>query len=455
MTNQFNAHLENDTLQEESAPMVFTESDKLRRRAHQIIPGGCHTYAKGDDQYPALSPGFISRGEGCHVFDVDGNEFIEYGMGLRSVTLGHGEKRVAKAAYDATLKGVNFLRPSPIELQLAEEMLSLLPYGDMIKFGKNGSDVTTAAIKLARAYTGRDIVAIPANQPFFSVDDWFIGTTPMNAGIPKQIRDLTVTFNYNDIESVKLLFERHAGKIACLIMEPAKYEDPEDSFLHKTKEICHRHGAIFILDEIITGFRWHLNGAQKYYNIQADLSTFGKAMANGFSISALIGKQELMEAGGFHHTKERVFLLSQTFGAETGPMAAALKTLQIYREEDVVGYLWEVGNILKKGIRNIIRELDLEGFFTISGHPCCMVFGTNDSNQQPSQPFRTLFMQETIKHGLLMPSLIVSYAHTKKDVEFTFNGMREALIVYKKALEEGVEKYLVGPSEQHVFRKYS
>jgi len=438
-----------------SEKVDFSESNILRKKAHRIIPGGCHTYAKGDDQYPELSPGFISRGEGCHVFDVDGNEFIEYGMGLRSVTLGHGHRRVARAAYEASLKGVNFLRPSPIEVELAEEMLSLLPHGDMIKFGKNGSDVTSAAIKLARAYTGRDMVAIPSDQPFFSVDDWFIGSTPMNAGIPKQVRELTVQFTYNDIESVKSLFDKYPDQIACLIMEPAKYEDPEDYFLHKTKEICHQHGAVFILDEIITGFRWHLNGAQTYYDIQADLSTFGKAMANGFSVSALIGKRELMEAGGLSHDKERVFLLSQTFGGETGSLAAALETIKIYKEENVVDYIWKIGRKLEKGILNIIEELNLEGYFTLSGHPCCLVFGTNDDDFQPSQSFRTLFMQETIKRGLLMPSLIVSYAHTENDIEFTLNGIKEALVVYKRALEEGIDNFLLGPSVKPVLRKYN
>lgn len=440
---------------EETTGKNYSESNRLRERAHQIIPGGCHTYAKGDDQYPERSPGIICRGEGCRVLDVDGNEFIEYGMGLRSVTLGHGNKRVANAAYRAALQGVNFLRPSFLELQLAEEMLSLFPYGDMIKFGKNGSDVTTAAVKLARAYTGRNMVAVPSNQPFFSVDDWFIGTTPMSAGIPQQVRDLTTHFTFNDIESVEALFDRHPGKIACLVMEPAKYEDPKESFLHKAKDLCHRNGAVFILDEIITGFRWHLNGAQRYYGIEADLSTFGKAMGNGYPISALIGKKELMEAGGLRHDRERVFLLSQTYGAETSSLAAALETIKIYREENVVDYLWDIGKELKDGLLNMISDLKLEGYFTLSGHPCCMVFGTNDENYQSSQQFRTLFMQETIKHGLLMPSLIVSYAHTRQDIQFTLKGIREALIVYKKALNEGIEKYLVGPPVKPVFRKYN
>ena len=443
-----------ETLYSASKKLRFSESKRIQKRAHQIIPGGCHTYAKGDDQYPKQSPGFIARGEGSHVFDVDGNEFIEYGMGLRSVTLGHGNERVARAAYKATLRGSNFLRPSPIEVELAEEMLSLLPYGDMIKFGKNGSDVTTAAVKLARAYTGRDVVAVPSNQPFFSVDDWFIGTTAMKSGIPQQIRDLTTHFTYNDIDSVRALFERHPNKIACLIMEPAKYGPPKDDFLHRTKELCHKHDAVFILDEIITGFRWHLNGAQRFYDIQADLSTFGKAMGNGFPVSALIGKRELMEAGGIHHNRERVFLLSQTFGGETGSLAAALETIRIYREEKVVDYMWNIGRKLKQGIAEIIEDLQLGGYFTISGYPCCLVFGTNDQHKQHSEKFRTLFMQETIKRGLLMPSLIVSYAHTDADIEFTLEGVQEALKVYKKALQQGVTEYLEGPPEQPTLRKY-
>lgn len=455
MTNQIDDITRIDLKSSATKKMNFSESKRLSARAHQIIPGGCHTYAKGDDQYPEFSPGFICRGEGCRVLDVDGNEFIEYGMGLRSVTLGHGNKRVAKAAYEATLQGSNFLRPSPLELHLAEEMLSLFPHGDMIKFGKNGSDVTSAAIKLARAYTGRDMVAVPADQPFFSVDDWFIGTTPMRAGVPKQVRELTTHFAYNDIESVKSLFNQYPGKIACLIMEPAKYEDPEDSFLHKAKEICHQNGALFILDEIITGFRWHLNGAQSYYNIQADLSTFGKAMGNGFPISALIGKKEFMEAGGINHAKERVFLLSQTYGAETGSLAAAIETIKIYREENVVDYLWDIGRKLENGVLQIIDDLNLRGYFTLSGHPCCLVYGTNDESYQHSQLFRTLFMQESIKQGLLIPSFIVSYAHTEDDIKFTLQGIRKALAVYKKALEEGVDKYLEGPSVKPVFRKYS
>jgi glutamate-1-semialdehyde 2,1-aminomutase len=435
--------------------MKFSKSIELKIKAHALIPAGCHTYAKGDDQYPENMPIFIVGGEGSHVFDADGNEFIEYGMGLRSVTLGHGNRRIADAAHKAFLNGLNYIRPTPIEIEVAEEMLSLFPYGDMIKFGKNGSDVTNAAVKLSRAFTGRDMIAVPSNQPFFSVDDWFIGSTPMSAGIPQCIRDLTVKFQYNDLASVERLFSQFPDKIACLIMEPAKEDDPVDNFLHKVRDLCHENGAIFILDEMITGFRWHLNGAQKYYDIKADLSTYGKAMGNGFPISALIGNREIMELGGFNHSRERVFLLSLTHGAETGSLAAAHEVIRMYKEEDIVGYMWEVGQKLANGVNCLIDEMKLQDYFFLRGKPCCMVYGTRDAEKKPSQQFRTLFIQETMKRGLLLPSMIVSYAHSENDIERTVEGVGEALVVYKRALEEGIDKYLEGRSVKPVFRQYN
>jgi glutamate-1-semialdehyde 2,1-aminomutase len=436
-------------------PMRFDRSKALLEKSHALIPGGAHTYAKGDDQYPEQAPGFIVRGKGCHVWDVDGNEFIEYGMGLRSVTLGHAYDPVVEAAYRAMQQGINFTRPAPIEIECAEALLSLIDGAEMVKFGKNGSDVTTAAVKLARAYTGRDLVAICADHPFFSVDDWFIGATAMNAGIPEAFQRLTVTFHYNDLDSVKALFEEYPGQIACLIMEPEKYDPPVNDFLHETRRLCHEYGALFILDEIITGFRYHLKGAQKLYGIEPDLSTFGKAMANGFSLSALVGKKEFMVRGGLYHDQERVFLLSTTYGAETHALAASIETMRIYEAEQVVEYLHYQGERLARGINQAVEEHGLGGYFGVIGKPCNLVYYTRDQEQKPSQAYRALFMQETIKRGLLMPSLVISYSHTDEDVDKTVSAIGEALYVYRRAIEEGVEKYLVGRPVKPVFRKYS
>lgn len=435
--------------------MNFERSKELQKKSHSLIPGGAHTYAKGDDQYPELAPGFFVKGKGCHVWDVDGNEYIEYGMGLRAVTLGHAYEPVVEAAYRQMLLGINFTRPAAIEIECAEKLLSLIDGAEMVKFAKNGSDVTTAAVKLARAYTGRDHVAICADHPFFSVDDWFIGSTPMAAGIPEAVRNLTMKFHYNDLQSVQALFDQYPGEIACLIMEPEKDAPPASNFLHEAQRLCHEHGALLILDEIITGFRWDLGGAQKLYGIIPDLSTFGKAMGNGFSISALVGKKEIMELGGLHHDKERVFLLSTTYGAESHSLAAALETMKIYERENVIEHLYRQGERVIEGINQVVEEHQLNGFFGVAGKPCNLVFYTRDQQKNPSQPFRTLFLQETIKRGLIMPSLVVSFSHTDEDIDKTIEGIGEALYIYRKALDEGVEKYLVGQPSKPVFRRYN
>jgi len=435
--------------------MTYTRSNELQKKSHTLIPGGAHTYAKGDDQYPELAPGFLEKGKGCHVWDLDGNEFIEYGMGLRSVTLGHAYEPVVEAAYRQMQLGINFTRPSSIEVECAEEFLSFIDGAEMVKFAKNGSDVTTAAVKLARAYTGRDLVAICVDHPFFSVDDWFIGTTDMSAGIPQAVKDLTVKFHYNDIEEVQSLFVKYPNQIACLFMEVERLEPPKEGFLQQVKELCHANGTLLIFDEIITGFRWHMGGAQKYHGIIPDLSTFGKAMGNGFSIAALCGKREIMELGGLQHDREKVFLLSTTFGAETHSLAATLATMKIYKTEPVIEHLYRQGDRLTKGINQSVQEHHLEENFGVLGKPCNLLYFTRDQNGQPSQPLRTLFLQEIIRRGVIAPSLVVSYSHTDEDIDHTLDAINEALYVYRKALDEGYETYLVGSSIKPAVRKYN
>jgi glutamate-1-semialdehyde 2,1-aminomutase len=433
----------------------FEKSDALRRRAHELIPGGCHTYAKGDDQYPVLAPGFISRGLGSHVWDVDGNEYIEYNQGNRAVGLGHAYPDVIDAVMRELANGANFSRPSPIEVACAEELLELIGGMDMVKFCKDGSDATTAAVRLARAHTGRDMVACCADHPFFATNDWFIGTTVLNAGIPRAVRDLTVTFPYDDIPALERMFMEHTGRIAAVIMEPAKYSDPSPGYLQGVKELCHRHGAVFILDEMITGFRWHLRGAQHLYGVVPDLTAFGKALGNGFSISALLGRRELMERGGLRHDKERVFLLSTTHGAETHALAAAIATMKVYQREPVIDTLYARGQRLLDEGTQVIARHGLGRHVEIVGKPCCLVYATRDGEGQASQAFRSLLLQETIKRGVLMTSLVVSYTHLDEDISRTIDALDKALAVYARALDEGVDKYLVGRPSQIVYRRFN
>jgi glutamate-1-semialdehyde 2,1-aminomutase len=435
--------------------MNFARSNQLRTKAHDLIPGGCHTYAKGDDQYPQLSPGFIARGLGSHVWDVDGNEFIEYGQGNRCVTLGHAYPEVIAAAQSELALGANFTRPAAIEVAAAEKFLELVPAAEMVKFCKDGSDATTAAVKLARAVTGRDKIAICRDHPFFAINDWFIGTTPLDAGIPQCVRDLTLDFGYNDLASVERLFREHPGQIAALILEPAKYEDPQDGFLHKVRDLCHAHGALFILDEMICGFRWHNGGGQAYYGIEPDLSAFGKAIGNGFAVSALAGKRKYLELGGLHHDRERVFLLSTTHGGETHALAAAIATMQVYQREPVVETLFTRGQRLFDEGNEIIRRHGLADYVGIVGKPIALIYFTKDQQRERSQAFRSLLLQEMIRRGVLMGTLFVSYTHSDEDIDRTLAALDGALGVYKRALEDGVERYLVGPPSQIVYRRYN
>lgn len=433
----------------------FDQSLSLQSRFHKLIPGGSHTYAKGDDQFPEFMPPYIVKGKGCRAWDADGNEYIEYGMGLRSVVLGHAFEPVINAVTAQLKLGVNFGRPSVIELKCAEELLSLVDGAEMVKFCKNGSDAVDGAIRLARAYTGRDMIGVCEDHPFFSYGDWFIGSTAMSAGIPQPVKDLTVSFNYNNLESAKQLFSEYPDKIACLILEPQKYVEPVGNFLSQLKELCHKNGALLILDEMITGFRWHKGGAQKKFGIVPDLSVWGKAMGNGFSIAALTGTREIMTRGGINHSHDRVFLLSTTHGAETHTLAAAIATMQFFKQRDVIGRLNEQGEKLSGGIRMASLDLGLQDYVQVVGPSWCSAYTTFDQMYRPSQPFRTLFLQETLKRGLLMPSSVISFTHSDADIDETVEKIHEALMVYAKALREGIDKYLVGRSVKPVWRKYN
>ena len=424
---------------------TFAESSRLQARLHQIVPGGAHTYARGADQYPEDMAPVLARGVGARVWDVDGNEYVEYGIGLRSVTLGHGYRPVIDAVTRAIADGVNFSRPTDLELLAAEDFLRLVPGADMVKFAKNGSDATTAAVKLARAATGRTKIAA-CSHPFFSVDDWFIGTTDMSSGIPNDTVEKTVRFSYNDLPSLESLFAENDDSIACVIMEAATATaEPAPGFLEGVRKLCDRYGAVLIFDEMITGYRWSEHGAQHLYGVVPDLSTWGKAMANGFPLSALCGRRELMELGGLNTDENRVFLLSTTHGPERSSLAAYRAVVVAYAETDPIGRMEEAGRHLADGVNSAATELGIENFVRVIGRPSCEVFTTADPAGTPSQEYRTLFLQEMLERGVLGQSFVTSAAHTANDIDHTIEAARASLVVYRDALEAGsVEGFLRG-----------
>ncbi|MGH8867211.1 MAG: glutamate-1-semialdehyde 2,1-aminomutase [Actinomycetes bacterium] len=431
-------------------------SRRANARLHAAVPGGAHTYAKGDDQFPfGLAP-VISHGRGARVWDVDGNEYVEYGSGLRAVSLGHAHPRVTEAVRRQLYRGSNFSRPSIVELEAAERFLTTVPTADMVKFAKNGSDVTSAAVRLARAVTGRPLVAICRDQPFFSVEDWFIGTTPMSAGVPDEVTGLTIGFPYGDLAATEEVLSWHQGRVACLLLEAATREEPPPGYLQGMRDLADRHGCLLVFDEMITGLRWSAAGAQGLYGVTPDLSTFGKALGNGFSVSALAGRREFMERGGVRHPGERVFLLSTTHGAEAHSLAAAVAVLDEYEHEDTVARLHALGERLAAGVRAVAAAEGVAEHVQVEGRASNLVYVTRDADLEPSQQYRTLFLRQLLLGGVLAPSFVVSSALTEDDIDHTVTVVGRACAVYRQALDaQDPTPWMGGRPVRPAFRRYA
>ncbi len=453
------------------------EKGNYKERLHRVIPGGAHTYSRGDDQFPQNAPEILKNGLGAYVWDAYDNKFLDYGMALRAVTLGYSYPSINQAVIEEIQKGNNLTRASLTELEAAELIVDLIPGAEMVKFAKNGSNVTTGAAKIARSYTGRKYICVPRQQPFFSFDDWFIGTTQVNKGIPDAHYNTTLVFDYGDIESLEKLFLQYPDQIAGVLMEPATtllpcdngckeeltYDKPcnacpnnKVNFLHQVQKLCNINGALFILDEMITGFRFHLQGAQTYFGVTPDISTFGKGMANGYAVAALVGKKEIMEVGSIRKIgAERTFLLSTTHGGEMAGLRAFIETVKVYKEKNVCAHLWKYGEQLKNGINNITKELGISERFYFDGSSVLMNYVTKDAKGEISTAFRTLFSQEMIKNKVLMPWVSPSLMHGELELDQTLTAAKNALTVYADALNSGVDKFLIGDAVKPVFRKFN
>lgn len=433
----------------------FTESDKYRAKIHNLIPGGAHTYSKGDDQFPILSPAAITHGEGAYVWDVDGNKFIECLGGLASVSLGHAYKPVVERVIKELHKGNNFSRPSIIEAEIAERFLDMVKVHDMIKFAKNGSVVTTAAVKLARAYTGKKLVARPIDHPFYSYDDWFIGSTDVKSGIPSDIQALTVTYQSDNLQSLIDLFNNYPNQIACVISEPEKFNVLPENYLSDAIELAHKNGALWIMDEMITGYKTDFPGSMSKYKVVPDMTTWGKGIANGFSFCCLTGKKEVMELGGIRNAgTEKLFLISTTHGGETSSIAAALATMDEFEKNNVVAYNQQIGQLFIDKSKALIASHSLQNSIKNMQFNWHASLGYFDNEGNNSFGLRTLLHQELIKRGVLFQGVFCPhFSHTEQQVNYIIDAMDESLPIYKKALEEGFEKYLVGNPIKPVFRK--
>ncbi|MFA6238849.1 MAG: glutamate-1-semialdehyde 2,1-aminomutase [Bacteriovorax sp.] len=433
----------------------FKKSDAYRSKIHDLIPGGAHTYSKGDDQFPILSPAAIAHGKGSHVWDLDGNEFLDCSMGLTSISLGHAYEPVIKRVKEELDKGVNFQRPSYIELEIAEKFLELIPCHQMIKFAKNGSTATTAAVKLARAYTERKLAAFPHDHPFYSYDDWFIGKTQANRGIPEEITKLTVTYQSENLDSLKELFAKYPGQIACVISEPEKPHGLPAGYLDEAIKFVQSQGALYILDEMITGFKTAFPGSITKYNVSPDMATWGKGIANGFSFCALTGKKEVMELGGIRAVgKDKLFLISTTHGGETTALAAAIATIDEFKKHNVVAHNHQIGAKLRDKIQAVLKKANMQDYIDYQAADWMQLFIFKNKDKNVCSGMRTLMLQEMIRRGVLFQGAFVPcFSHNEADLNYFAKAFELSLEVYALALENGYQAYLVGEPTKPVFRK--
>jgi glutamate-1-semialdehyde 2,1-aminomutase len=403
----------------------FTESENFLRRAEQVIPLGSQTFSKSRTQYPfGVSPYFINKGKGSRVWDLDGNEYIDFVNGLASITLGYQDPDVTAAVREQLEDGVIFSLPHPLETEVAELICDMVPCAEMVRFGKNGSDATSGAIRVARAFTGRDRVAVCG---YHGWQDWYIGSTARNLGVPQATRDLTHTFAYNDLDSLKKLFDAHPGEFATVILEPMNVSYPTPEFLYGVRDLSKAHGALLVFDETITGFRFANGGAQQELGVTPDLATFGKGLANGYAVSAVAGRRDVMR-------------LMEEVG-ETLSLAAAKATLLKLKREPVVAQIKATGERIMSGVQDILDQHGLGDIFGVSGHPAWNFLLVKDARGASSFEIKTLWMQEIMERGILsVGTHNVSYAHSVADVDRLLAVYGEVLPAIGRCLDQDTLK---------------
>ena len=420
------------------------KSDELYQKALELIPSTTQTLAKGPQQnVKGIAPKYLVKGKGSHVWDVDGNEYIDFNMGIGPLSLGYAYDKVDEAIKRQLADGITFSLMHPLEVEVAELLNKVIPNAESIRYSKTGADVTSAAIRVARAYTKRQKVLCCG---YHGWHDWYISVTDRNAGIPQVIQDLTFTFNYNDIQSVVDSIDEDT---AAVILEPFVFEAPKDNFLQKLRDICTKNGTLLIFDEMWTGFRIAVGGAQEFFNVKADLATFSKAVANGMPIAILAGKKDVMQV-----LEKDVFFYT-TFGGEALSLAAVKATVNEIKEKNVPAYLARQGKKLKDGYNKIAEELDMP-YTKCIGYECRSLMTFDASAGNPLE-MKSLVQQEMIKRGILWGGFHnMSFSHSDQDVEYALKAYRDVLPILKKTVDEkNVHGYLKGEPVEPVFRKVS
>lgn len=418
------------------------KSNELYNRALGLIPSVTQTLAKGPTQWiNGVAPKYLVKGKGSHVWDVDANEYIDYMMGVGPLSLGYAYPKVDKAIRKQLEDGITFSMMHPLEVEVAEMMRDIIPNAEAVRYSKTGADATSAAVRLSRAYTGKNKILCCG---YHGWHDWYIAVTARNHGIPEAVKAISFTFNYNDIDSVKNSID---DDVAAIILEPVVFQEPKDNFLHKLADLCKEKGIVLIFDEMWTGFRMALGGAQEYFGIIPDLATYSKAVANGMPISILTGKKEIMQLAD-----EDIFFYT-TFGGEALSLAATKATIEELRDKNVPKFLNEQGAKLKNGYNLIAQKLGIDYTKAIGYNWRSMA--TFDEKAGDPLLQKSLMQQEMIKRGVLWQGFHnMSFSHSDTDVEYTLQALEESLTILKQSVEQKkLKEMLRGEPVQPVFRK--
>jgi glutamate-1-semialdehyde 2,1-aminomutase len=423
----------------------YAKSEEFLARAQHTIPLGAQTFSKSRTQFPfGVSPYFVSRGKGSKVWDIDGHEYIDFINGLCSVTLGYADPDVNAAVAAQLEDGTIFTLSHPLETEVAELLCEVIPSAEMVRFGKNGSDATAGAVRIARAFTGRDHVLTCG---YHGWQDWYIGSTTRNKGVPQASRELTHGFPYNDLPALEKMLAQWKEQVAAVIMEPMNVVQPEPGYLEGVKELAHGAGALLVFDETITGFRYALGGAQELFNVTPDITTLGKGIANGFPLSAVCGRRDVMQE------MEEVFF-SFTMGGETLSLAAAKATIGKLRREPVIATMKQRGSRILSEVAKLIEKHGIGHFASISGHPTWSFLLFTDIDGTNAFEIKTLWMQELMERGLLsFGTHNLSYANSEADVDALVAAYEAIFPILRQAVDHrAIRQFLKCEPLEPLFR---
>jgi glutamate-1-semialdehyde aminotransferase len=408
-----------------SEPRPLDRSRDLLERASGLIPRGAQTDSKAPANFvQGVAPTHVRRGKGCRVWDVDGNEYVDYAMARGPVTLGYDYEPVTEAVRAQLADGIVYSMPHPLQVEVAERVHEMVPCAEMVRFAKNGHDATTLAAKLARAHTGRDVIA---TQGYHGWPDVWTAGGRASAGVPDGVAEYTESFAYNDLDSLAAVFEARRGEVAGVVMNPVDAQAPEAGFLEGVRDLCDDHGALLAYDEVITGFRFAEGGAQEFFGVTPDLAAFAKGIANGMPLSAVAGRADVMRV-----LEDEDFVFSLTYGGDAAALAGARATLDVLREEPVVEHLFEVGDRLRDGYNEIAAERGL------ADRTACVGYGPRSTIEFEDRVEESLFQQECLDRGVLFAGIhLPSYSHADGDVAATLAAYEEAMAELADAVDAG------------------